>query len=246
MFDGLRSIQLRNFMMLYAMDKGDADDVSMHEWLGLQSPAKLLKKLQTILTSRKRVFAQGINHIAPYKIYHEIEVTGDNMANAVDTDWLEWRLARGLITHFDDHFLQDIWHSLMFAEELVFGDSHSADFVLHCELIRSSMTPGETSFAHLIDHLTHQLHPAYYKSSVVEALYAYTQFCLNNPQMRFRQPVLFCEVLERAAKLFATEQPEKIDQLNTANRNLDKLMQQSPHILNLYVTLVYAEMTQPY
>jgi phosphorylase kinase alpha/beta subunit len=64
--------------------------------------------------------------------------------------------------------------------------------------------------------------------------------------MRFRQPVLFCEVLERAAKLFATEQPEKIDQLNTANRNLDKLMQQSPHILNLYVTLVYAEMTQPY
>lgn len=246
LFDGLRSIQLRNFMMLYAMDKGDADDVSMHEWLGLQSPAKLLKKLQTILASRKRVFAQGINHIAPYKIYHEIEVTGDNMANAVDTDWLEWRLARGLITHFDDHFLQDIWHSLMFAEELVFGDSHSADFVLHCELIRSSMTPGETSFAHLIDHLTHQLHPAYYKSSVVEALYAYTQFCLNNPQVRFRQPVLFCEVLERAAKLFATEQPEKTDQFNTANRNLDKLMQQSPHILNLYVTLVYSEMTQPY
>jgi phosphorylase kinase alpha/beta subunit len=246
LFDGLRSIQLRNFMMLYAMDKGDADDVSMLEWLGLQSPSKLLKKLQTILTSRKRVFAQGINHVAPYKIYHEIEVTGDNMANAVDTDWLEWRLARGLITHFDDHFLQDIWHSLMFAEELVFGDAHSADFVLHCELIRSSMTPGETSFAHLIDHLTHQLHPAYYKSSVVEALYAYTQFCLSNPQARFRQPVLFCEVLERAAKLFTDEKTEKFEQPNNARRDLDKLMQQSPHVLNLYVTLVYAKMTQPY
>src|SRR5690606_10524985 len=42
LFNGLRSIQLRNFIMLYAMDKGDADDVSMHEWLGLQSPCKLM------------------------------------------------------------------------------------------------------------------------------------------------------------------------------------------------------------
>lgn len=243
LFDGLRSIQLRNFMMLYAMDKGDADDVSMLEWLGLQSPSKLLKKLQTILTSRKRVFAQGVNHVAPYKIYHEVNMAGDDMANAINTDWLEWRLARGLITHFDDHFLRDIWHSLMFAEELIFGDVRSADFVLDCELIRSSMTSGETSFAHLIDHLTHQLHPAYYKSAVVEALYAYTQFCLSNPQVRFKQPVLFAEVLEQAAKLFATETPALSSH---AARDLDRLMQQSPHVLNLYVTLVYSKMTQPY
>jgi phosphorylase kinase alpha/beta subunit len=229
--------------MLYAMDKGDADDVTMHEWLGLQSPSKLLKKLQAILASRKRVFAQGINHIAPYKIDHDAAILSDDAANAVDTDWLEWRLARGLVTHFDDHFLRDIWHSLMFAEQLVFGDAHSADFVLDCELIRSSMTPGETSFAHLIDHLTHQLHPAYYKSAVVEALYAYTQYCLINPQVRFKKPVLFCDVLERAAKLFVAEKPNTN---KPSVRDLDRLMQQSPHILNLFVTLVYEEITQPY
>src|SRR5690606_37968788 len=51
LFNGLRSIQLRNFIMLYAMDKGDADDVSMHEWLGLQSPCKLMHKLESILIS---------------------------------------------------------------------------------------------------------------------------------------------------------------------------------------------------
>lgn len=243
LFDGLRSIQLRNFLMLYAMDKGDADDVTMHEWLGLQSPSKLLKKLQAILASRKRVFSQGINHIAPYKIDHDVAILSDDAANAVDTDWFEWRLARGLVTHFDDHFLRDIWHSLMFAEQLVFGDEHSADFVLDCELIRSSMTSGETSFAHLIDHLTHQLHPAYYKSAVVEALYAYTQYCLINPQVRFKKPVLFCDILERAAKLFVAEKPNAN---KSSVRDLDRLMQQSPHILNLFVTLVYEEITQPY
>ncbi len=242
LFDGLRSIQLRNFMMLYAMDKGDTDEVSMLEWLGLQSPSKLLKKLQTILASRKRVFAQGVNHITPYKIYHEAAIGDNRMADAVNTDWLEWRLARGLITHFDDHFLRDIWHSLMFAPQLVFGDAHCKDFVLECELIRSSMTPGETSFAHLIDHLTHQLHPAYYKSAVVEALYAYTQFCINNPQVRFQEPVVFAEILENAALRFARDHKEQ----DRNPRHLDSLMQQSPHVMNLYVTLVYADMTQPY
>jgi hypothetical protein len=241
LFDGLRSIQLRNFLMLYAMDKGEADDVSMHEWIGLQSPSKLLRKLRVILTSRKRVFSQGVNHIAPYKIFHEGEIAAEAMANAVTTDWLEWRLARGLITHFDDHFLRDIWHSLMFSQTLVFGDIRSADCVLDCEVVRSSMTPGESSFAHLIDHLTHQLHPAYYKSAVVEALYAYTQFCLSNPQVRFKQPVHFGSVLEQAAKRFVADKPAV-----TGERDLDRLMQQSPHLLNLYVTLVYAEMTQPY
>ena len=241
LFDGLRSIQLRNFLMLYAMDKGEADDVSMLEWIGLQPPSKLLRKLRVILTSRKRVFAQGVNHIAPYKIFHEGEIGAEAMANAVTTDWLEWRLARGLIAHFDDNFLRDIWHSLMFAPTLMFGDIQSADFVLDCELVRSSMTPGETSFAHLIDHLTHQLHPAYYRSAVVEALYAYTQFCLNNPQVRFKQPVHFGAVLEQAAKLFVADKPS-----SSGERDLDRLMQQSPHLLNLYVTLVYADMTKPY
>lgn len=243
LFDGLRSIQLRNFMMLYAMDKGDTDEVSMLEWLGLQSPSRLLRKLQTILTSRKRVFAQGVNHVAPYRIFHEVELGEDQMADAVDTDWLEWRLARGLITHFDDHFLRDIWHSLMFAPQLVFGDAHCSDFVLECELVRSSMTPGETSFAHLIDHLTHQLHPAYYKSAVVEALFAFTQFCVVNPQVRFTKPLVFAEVLERAAQLFANDHS---GQSRLSPRHLDVLMRQSPHVMNLYVTLVYSELTQPY
>lgn len=243
LFDGLRSIQLRNFMMLYAMDKGDTDEVSMLEWLGLQSPSRLLRKLQTILASRKRVFAQGVNHVAPYRIFHEVELGEDQMADAVDTDWLEWRLARGLITHFDDHFLRDIWHSLMFAPQLVFGDAHCADFVLECELVRSSMTPGETSFAHLIDHLTHQLHPAYYKSAVVEALFAFTQFCVVNPQVRFSKPLVFAEVLERAAQLFANDHS---GQSRLSVRHLDVLMRQSPHVMNLYVTLVYSALTQPY
>lgn len=247
LFDGLHSVQLRNFMLLCGMDKGDAEDVSMLEWLGLQSPAKLYKKIRSILTSRKKVFSQGINHITPYKIHHNENTDDENpvLSDAMDTDWLEWRTARGLITHFDANFLKDIWHSLMFSQSLIFSNANGASFSLDCKTTRQSMTPGEESFAHLIDQLTHQLYPAYYKSSVVEALYAYTQFCINNPQVRFQNPVVFREVLERAAVRYMSERKAQMNSLGIET-DLTVFMQQSPHIMNLYVTLIYAEITQPY
>lgn len=247
LFNGLHSVQLRNFMLLCGMDKGDAEDVSMLEWLGLQSPAKIYKKIRAILTSRKKVFSQGINHVTPYKIHHHENVDDENpvLSDAMDTDWLEWRTARGLITHFDTNFLKDIWHSLMFSESLIFNNATGGSFYLDCKVIRRSMTPGEESFAHLIDQLTHRLHPAYYKSAVVEALYAYTQFCINNPQIRFQQPLVFRDILEQAAALFMSERRAQLSSLGIET-DLTVFMQQSPHIVNLYVTLIYAEITQPY
>ncbi len=240
LFDGLRSIQLRNFLMLFAMDKGDADEVSMLEWIGLQSPSRIYKKLKNVLISRTKVFSQGINHIVPQKVFiDEYSIMDD----VTDTDWMEWRLARGLITHFDNHFLKEVWNSLGHAKQLIFGQDNSDMFVLDCEITRRSMTANEESFAHLIDHLTHQLHPAYYKSTVIEALYAFTQFCANNSLARFKKPIVFSEVLNRAAKAYALETLK--DKMPNANRYLELFMQQSPHILNLYITMTYAAMSKP-
>jgi hypothetical protein len=245
LFDGLRSIQLRNFLMLFAMDKDDAEDVSMLEWIGLQSPAKIYKKLKNVLISRTKVFAQGINHIVPYKVYHdEYAMMSEVVAvDAASTDWMEWRLARGLITHFDNHFLREIWSSLGHAKKLVFGQDNPDSFVLDCEMTRSSMTPGEESFALLIDQLTHQLHPAYYKSAVVEALYAFTQYCSTHSQAKFKKPIVFSEVLERAAKNYCVETFK--DKLPNSTRFLELFLQQSPHVLNLYINLTYATMAKP-
>ena len=105
------------------------------------------------------------------------------------------------------------------------------------------MTAGEESFALLIDQFTHQLHPAQYKSAVVEALYAFTQFCLNHPQVQFKNPIVFDEVLERAAKNFALETLK--DRVPSSTRIQELFFQQSPHVLNLYITLTYASMARP-
>lgn len=245
LFDGLRSIQLRNFLMLFAMDKEDAEDVSMLEWIGLQSPARIYKKLKNVLISRTKVFTQGVNHIVPYKVYHDEYSLMSEMvaADAATTDWAEWRLARGLITHFDNHFLKEIWNSLSHAKRLSFGQENPDSFVLDCEMTRSSMTAGEESFALLIDQLTHQLHPARYKSAVVEALYAFTQYCSSNTKARFKKPIVFRDVLDSAAKAYALEAYK--DKLPNSTRFLEIFLQQSPHVLNLYINLTYKTMDTP-
>jgi phosphorylase kinase alpha/beta subunit len=164
-------------------------------------------------------------------------------ADAANTDWMEWRLARGLITHFDNHFLKEIWSSLSHAKKLVFGQALPESFVLDCEMTRSSMTPGEESFALLIDQLTHQLHPAYYKSAVVEALFAFTQFCTTNSGAQFKHAIVFGEVIERAAKAYCVEVYK--DKLPNSTRFLEIFLQQSPHVLNLYFNLTYAALSKP-
>lgn len=246
LFDSLHSVQLRNFLLLCAMDKGDAEEVSLLEWLGLQSPAKIFNKIRNVLSSRKHVFSKDMNFISPYKIHHHDSKIDENplLPDTNDTDWLEWRIARGLITHFDKNFLQDIWHSLMFCEALVFGNPVGSESRLDCEITRSSMTPGEVNFAHLIDHVTHQLYPHYYKAAVVEALYAYTQFCINHPDKHFSKPLVFKDVIAAAAKRFVDEASVVIGK-RTHESDLNLLLQQTPHVLNLYVSLVYADLTKP-
>jgi Glycosyl hydrolases family 15/Phosphorylase b kinase C-terminal domain len=247
LFDGLHSVQLRNFMLLCSMDKGDAEEVSLLEWLGLQSPAKIYNKIRNILSSRKHVFSQEINYVAPYKIHQHDKKIDENplLPDTNDTDWQEWRTSRGLLTHFDKDFLKDIWHSLMFCDTLVFGNPGGNDIKLDCEITRSSMTPGEVSFAHLIDRVTHQLYPHYYKAAVIEALYAFTQFCVHNPQVRFVEPLVFKDVIQEAAKRYVDERLSSLKK-RSLESDLTVFLQQSPHILNLFVTLVYADLTKPY
>lgn len=107
------------------------------------------------------------------------------------------------------------------------------------------MTPGEASFAQHIDNLTHHIHPAYYKSAVIEALYGFTHFCTENRSVVFSNPVVIAHILEDAATLLVQERQasDDSDSLNTT-RNLDALLQESPLVLQLYVAKAVAALAK--
>lgn len=228
-FYGLRSVNLHNLLML-CLENVDGDDRgSKVEQVGFQSPNSLLMRLRYILEQQAETFQQGSQSFMDLldDDKHDISSTKAMEINAMDASWFEWRMARGSLTHLDEVFLQAIWDSLSRAKVLILGDAD--DLRVDCEFILSSMTPGESSFALTIDAVIQQLHPAYYKCVVLEALMAFIDVTQENKDIVFTKPLHLGQVLERSAKMFADEQPEIC---HGRQRNIDALMEQSPQLVH--------------
>ncbi|WP_341938755.1 glycoside hydrolase family 15 protein [Marinimicrobium sp. C2-29] len=240
LFDGLRSIHLHNFMQLCLRQGLASSEYCSLDELGILPPSEVMNRLVDILTYQRRIFTEDVSLIAPFEKADadSVAISDAVKSQALDADWFEWRLARGLVTRFDNEFLREIWQSLAHAPVLEFGDRDSEDSTLDCELVRSSMTPGEESFAQLIDQMTQQLHPAYYKSAVVEALYVYTRYCRENPEAMFEEPLVFSQILEAAARKLVQLNPDK----PATDRDLDMLLEQSPGVLQSHVQEVLKEL----
>lgn len=238
LFEGLRSVMVQNLMMLCAEASDETTEMDILMTAGAMSPARIQAKVRDILDQQHREFTRGLS--AGF-LGRDGESGAHNLA-AVDTDWFEWRVARGSITRLDDALLNDLWRSLHSAQTLVFGDRGSQEYILDCEQVRSSMTPGEVSFANHIDQLTQHLHPTYYKSAVFEALYAFTLFCKEHPSARFNTPVVFSQVLERAAKSYIWDAGTG----ELGKRDLDVLLEQAPHVLQKYVNQVLDDISDDF
>lgn len=236
-FEGLRSIQVFNLISVCARAGDEETERDVIVTVGKLSPSELLQRAYDFLEKQHRAFEQGLA-ASSYRDNGSLAA----QTVATDTDWFEWRAARGAITRLDDTLLNAIWQSLSNARQLVFGDQSSQDFVLDCELARSSMTAGEVSFANLVDELTQQLHPTYYKCAVLETLETFTEYCQHNPDSRFDLPVVFSEVLERAAKSFIWDTGSN----HLGKRDLDSLLEQAPAVLKRYTMQVFENIaTEP-
>ena len=226
-FDGLRSIHLHNLLKLCSEDAQEWNDGSITE-LGKLSPATLMIRIEAILTTQHTKFTKALRKtLTPNSIEKPRSFHGND---AMDTDWFEWRLERGLIVNLDRQFLYDIWQSLAHARRLTLGDPRNQHYVIDCDLVRSSMTPGEEIFAKLIDDAIRLLHPAYYRSAIVEALLAYSRFCEKYPKVQFEQLDLGA-LLEMAASQLCDDGTQH----NASGRDIDLLLQESPNVLQHYL-----------
>lgn len=225
LFNGLRSIKLNSVLALCA-EHSECTDESL-VLLASKSPAELNKRVQNILNEQQEAFNHDVEFNFSARKGNQVDTS---QVQAIDTDWLQWRTARGLIIRIDDDFLTDIWQSLSNTQSIIFADNKDAGEILDSILIQASMTPREESFARTLDALIQHLHPIYYKSAIVEVLYAYTQFCKLSSNSQFEQIVLG-EVIDKAAKLYVLE--SGVD--SSHERCLDILMAQSPDVMQKYV-----------
>ncbi|WP_426357920.1 glycoside hydrolase family 15 protein [Pseudocolwellia sp. HL-MZ19] len=229
LFDGLRSIKLNSILAICAEGIECAEESLT--FLSSKSPADLNNIVKKILNAQQEAFNFGAEYSSTAQLNnHNIS----DQAQAIDTDWIQWRTARGLVTRIDDVFLTDIWQSLSNTQTIIFGDNRNATEILDANRVRTSMTPKEESFAQTLDVLIQHLHPTYYKSAIVEVLYAFTQYCKTYPDSSF-EIIVLGEIIEEAAKRYVIDSNLDIGQ----ERSLDVLMAQPPEVLKKYVFSVF-------
>lgn len=243
-FEGLRTIEIHSLL---------EELLQSHEWresmkprevidrLGVLSPGALYGRLCELLSNQRALYRREVETdftvAGPDAVVGPASGRGAGTAiplgsRAVDTDWLAWRHARGLLPRFDKHFLKAIWQSLGQCPGIEFSDAAVRDTTLVSELVRGSMTPGEETFAQLLDRLVGLVHPPYYRTACIEALGALAECCSRHPEARFPEMLRLAELLEASAEDFVKE--NRLDE--NQERALDILLEYPPEVLKRYLT----------
>ncbi len=226
-FSGIRTIRIHNLVMLCARYFDPDDSAPIYDTLAKVSPSALYFALEHVLKQKHDEFA----HVATSLRYHH---TTDAQGALKDIDWFEWRSEQGMITKLPDSLLLQFWESLSHVNTIVFGDLQS-NTRLDCKRALNSMTPGEDTFALLVEDLTSDIHPSWYKSLIFEGLYAFIQFCQQHKKCQFEQevnlPVLVSQAAMDYAKQYQAEHPEE-DQIAAA---VDDFAQITPSKANQFL-----------
>ncbi|WP_017444911.1 glycoside hydrolase family 15 protein [Gayadomonas joobiniege] len=221
LFEGLRSIHLHNLLNM-CCNENSLYQCNTIEMLAALSPFQVKQAICKILKTQHSAYDIDVS----FSFSRDDGATPylGKTAAAMDTDWLLWRSQRGLITRFDDDFLTAIWQSLAHCKAIVFADVETANLTMDSELIRSSMTPGEESFARLVDDLIQKAHPVYYKAALVETLAIFYRFCQKHPSKTADKIIVLGEVLAQAAQMRVAEKGHN----EAANSDLEQLLMLSP------------------
>lgn len=231
-FAGVRSIHLHNLGLLCVANileqdeqiEGDVADI-----LATQSPMALYNTLKDVLIEKHKEFT----HVVASVRYHR--KINSEASQVKDIDWFEWRTGQGLITKLPEDMLLQLWGSLNQTDRIIFGDPQS-NTVLESKPTLSSMTPGEDTFARLIENLTSEIAPSWYKCLIFEALYAFIQFCQQHPRGCFIREVNLPVLVSKAAmdhvKQYKSDHPE----LSSCDMALDEFAQLTPHKVNHYLS----------
>jgi len=227
-FSGVRTIRIHSLALLCARHINPDENAPVFETLSKLSPSLLYDTFKQVLQQKHEDFNHVVNHV---RYHHKVDSDNSKMK---DMDWFDWRIEQGIITKLPESMLKQLWESLSHVDAIVFGDMQS-NTTLNCQQTLSSMTPGEDTFAILIESLSSDIHPVWYKSLIFEGLYAFIQFCQQHKNCHFDQEINLPVLVSRAAmdhvKQHQVDHPEK----DLAEAALDEFAQLTPNKVNQYL-----------
>ncbi|MFT2109971.1 glycoside hydrolase family 15 protein [Marinomonas sp. 2405UD68-3] len=229
-FSGVRTIRLINLVTLCARQFDPEGENDVYDVLSDIEPSQIYFSLRNILEQKHLQFTKDTSGLD----FNQIDFNGTE-SQLKDVDWFDWRLEQGMITSLPESLLGQLWNTLSNANKIVFGDLQG-NTSLDCQRTLNSMTKGEDTFALLIESLTYNIHPNWYKSLILEALHAFMQFCNQHPHSVFTQDVNLPVLVSHAAEDFAKQHNlSHSNSSHSTSANLDDFAQLTPNKVNQYL-----------
>jgi phosphorylase kinase alpha/beta subunit len=237
-FNGVRTIRLHHFALLCAKQAGMDEGEDAFLTLAQLSPHQLYRIFERVLDQKHQAHNKGMSGFSYGEMFSSQR--DENDLDMTDLDWFDWRLEQGMITKLPEAFLTKIWSGLKHAPSIIFGDKQS-DTVLDCQLTLKSMTAGEDTFALLIERLTYDIHPSWYKSLIFEALNAYLLYCETYPDCTFEADVNLPLIVSHCVEEFVRQNSHHDYSLTEEeNAALIEFAQLPPSKINQYLLLSVA------
>jgi phosphorylase kinase alpha/beta subunit len=124
--------------------------------------------------------------------------------------WLSWRQHRGIIDRRPKDFYKRTWQIFRHVPCLVIGDKLDRKNRIESGPVISDMTPGEKSFALLIEHLLNRVIAPEYRQLTIETLSALSSFFEQNGALMVTDALYADAIIGHAVRLFYLQKhPER-------------------------------------
>lgn len=115
--------------------------------------------------------------------------------------WHAWRQFRGVIDRRPADFYSRTWHAFKHVPGIIIGDKLDRRNRIDSSIVLSDMTPGEQTFALLLEHLLNKVQAPEYRQLNIEALSVVTSFFAQNPDLQITDALSLDAVIGHAVRL---------------------------------------------
>ncbi len=206
LFRGFLSIRLGHLIMLLVSNLAERQQLTQdeaYEALMHQPPSQIEAQLRRVLRSynaRERTLQdqEAIQGTQPRRLRYTVP---DAPAPEIEGSWWSYRRRVGMLNIVPDDFYSRVWHLMTRCQGLVIGEKLERRNRLESRTVLSEMTPGETKFALLIEHLLNKIPAPEYRQLSVEALVALADLFSQNATLVIDDHLVLDVIIGHAVRL---------------------------------------------
>ncbi|MDU0356037.1 glycoside hydrolase family 15 protein [Paraglaciecola aquimarina] len=209
LFSELLTIRVSHFIVLLTSQIVRAEKVPAdmaYDTLMAMSPSTIQKRLEQVMEdyhslsdlpqSIEKLHVKGNHDKLSWK-----QNLGLEALEAPSDGWLAWRQHQGIIDRRSAEFNNRIWLILHHTKGLVIGSKMDKRNRICSDLVLSDMTPGETSFAMLTEHMLNNIQSAEYRQLSIEALNALASYFEQNTSLIIDEEIVVDVAIGHAVNL---------------------------------------------